>query len=187
MISSILLVYLLFPAVSNQKSLQDFDNNANSHHRHNQPRSSSLHTWTGIYLNSGNQKLTSYHQIKKIIGWYELKISPKEIVFSNDSRMESEFPTESPGGYVIHYICNYSISEDTIRIYKKDENDHSVAPRKVSGSHHELVLLLTKKDNKYYAASPDIEESENLVNSIRLKSTPPYRFYRFNINTINRQ
>ena len=143
--------------------------------------SSSLDSWTGIYLNSDNLQLTSYQEIKNRIGWYELKISSKEITFDNDSRMESEFPTESPGGYSIHYTCNYSISGNTIKLYAKDENDTS-SPKNISDSEKKPVLILNKKDNKYYAISSDIKDSESLVNSARAKSPSPYLFYRFDIN-----
>ncbi|UIR54670.1 hypothetical protein LZQ00_10320 [Sphingobacterium sp. SRCM116780] len=82
-----------------------------------------LEDWTGIYMNSDDQKLTSFKEIKNKIGWYELIISPTEIIFSNDSRMESEFPTASPGGYAINYKCDYHISNDTIKLYEKKEDD----------------------------------------------------------------
>ncbi|WP_160139946.1 hypothetical protein [Chryseobacterium sp. c4a] len=141
----------------------------------------SLEKWTGIYINSDNQKLSSYQEIKNRIGWYELKITPKEITFSNDTRMESEFPTESPGGYAINYDCDYNISGNTLKLYEKNENDTSPS-KNVSGNGQKLVLELTKKEGKYYAVSPDIQESENLDNAIRKKGNSPYLFYRFDIN-----
>ncbi len=144
----------------------------------------SLKDWTGIYLNSDNKKLTDYQKIKEKIGWYELKISPEKITFSNDDRMESEFPTESPGGYSINYDCDFNISENTIKLYEKNEDDTS-PPKSISGKEQKLILILTRKDNAFYGTSDDIKNAENLVNSARAKSKSPYLFYKFDLNTTN--
>lgn len=142
----------------------------------------SLKNWIGIYINSDNEKIKSYKEIKSRIGWYELKISSQEISYNNDERMESEFPTEAPGGRFINYKCDYNLSENTIRLYEKNENDTS-PPKNTSGKGQKLVLVLNKKDNNYYAESSDIKDAEGLVNSARAKNKSPYLFYKFDLNT----
>lgn len=142
---------------------------------------SALENWKGIYLNSDDQNITDYKEIKDRIGWYEVKITSNNITYINDSRMESDFPTESPGGFSINYNCDYMISGNTIKLYEKMENDSS-PPKNINEDGQKLVLELTKKGDKYYATSDDIKESENLINSIRGKTDPPYLFYKFDIN-----
>lgn len=143
----------------------------------------SLEKWEGLYLNSDNQQLFSYKDIKDRIGWYELKISPKEIVFNNDTRMESEFPADAPGGFSINYYCDYNIIGTTIRLYEKKENDTS-SPKFISEKGQKLVLELTKNGDgdKYYGKSNDILNTENLTNSTRVKSKSPYLFYKFGLD-----
>lgn len=143
----------------------------------------SLENWEGIYINSDNQNISTYKEIKDRIGWYEVKITQNQITYINDSRMESEFPTESPGGYSINYNCDYDISGNTIKLYEKNEN-YTSPPRKISGNGQKLVLELTKKQDKYYGNSVDIKAAENLTNSARAKNNPPYLFYKFDLKTV---
>lgn len=142
---------------------------------------SSLENWEGIYINSDNSELSTYQEIKDRIGWYEAKITKNKITYINDSRMESEFPSEAPGGYSINYDCDYNISGNTLKLYEKNESDTSPS-KNVSGNGQKTVLVLTKKDNRYYGVSPDIQESENLDNAIRKESNSPYLFHRFDIS-----
>jgi hypothetical protein len=146
------------------------------------PDTQSIEEWKGVYLNSDNPEISSQKEIKERIGWFEVKIAQNEITYTNDSRMESEFPTDSPGGYTINYKCDYSISGNTIRLYEKNDDDTS-PPKSNSGSGQKLVIALTKKDTKYYAVSADIKEAESLENSARAKSKSPYLFYRFDLIT----
>ncbi|MFC6269753.1 hypothetical protein [Frigoriflavimonas asaccharolytica] len=134
-----------------------------------------------MYINSDNQKLNTYSEIKSRIGWYEVKITPNEITYTNDDRMDSEFPSESPGGYPINYKCDYWIKGETIELYEKNE-DKSELPLKINGNKQKLVLTLLKKNNQFYGISPDISNSEKLVNSARSKNKSPYLFYRFDLN-----
>lgn len=137
-----------------------------------------LDRWVGTFINSDDESLKSYDEIKNRIGWYELIISPQEIIYHNDNRLESEFPTAAPGGYIIDYKCDYIISGDTIKIYKKDDKGLNT-PENISKSTQMPVLILFKKNDKYYGISSDIKDSENLVNSARIQNKSPYLFYKF--------
>ncbi|WP_306621465.1 DUF3828 domain-containing protein [Chryseobacterium ginsenosidimutans] len=116
-----------------------------------------LENWYGIYLNSDSQKLTTSESIMKKIGWYKLSIKQDEIIFESDQRMESEFPTESPGGIYINYKCDYKIVGDTIKLYEKTDDVNS-SPLEISKDNLQPVLILYKKDGKYYGISDDISE-----------------------------
>jgi len=123
---------------------------------------SNLDQWVGTFINSDDESLKSYDEIKNRIGWYELVISLNEITYHNDNRMESEFPTEAPGGYVIDYKCDYQISGDTLKLYKKQQNNTGTS--KSLNKTAQPVVLLFKQNNKYYGFSTDIKDSEKLIN-----------------------
>lgn len=145
-----------------------------------------LEKWYGVYLNTDIGKLTSYKGIIQRIGWYKLFIASDKITFECDKRMETDFPTEAPGGVVVKYKCDYHFSGDTLKLYKKKEGDNA-APEEISKTGSDPVLVLYKKNWKYYGLSEDIALSENMVNAIRVKSGPPYLFVKFNNNaTIGR-
>lgn len=161
-----------------EKWVEDIINRTNE----NKKEVSSLEKWEGIYINSDNSELSTYQEIKDRIGWYEVKITKNKITYINDTRMESEFPSEAPGGYSINYDCDYNISGNTLKLYEKNENDTSPS-KNVSGNGQKLILKLTKKENKYYGESVYIDAAENLTNSAREKSKRPYLFYKFDITT----
>lgn len=72
--------------------------------------------------------------------------------------MESEFPTEAPGGVYVNYKCDYKIMGDTIRLYEKLTNVDSI-PHNISGNDpFQPVLVLYKKGGKYYGFSDDIRK-----------------------------
>lgn len=141
----------------------------------------SLEKWIGTFINSDDENLNSYKEIKKRIGWYEVKISSKEILYQNDNRMESEFPTESPGGYSINYKCDYIISGDTIKLYEKAENDSQIS-KNLTESNQKPILTLFKKSNQFYGISSDITDAESLDNAARKRNKSPYLFYKFDLN-----
>ncbi|PWW30740.1 hypothetical protein [Chryseobacterium sp. AG844] len=138
----------------------------------------SLKMWYGTYLNSDSESLDSYETIIHKIGWYKLSIKTDEITFESDRRMESEFPTESPGGLYINYVCNYKIEGDTIKLFEKKDSTHK-KPFEIENTTVKPVLLLFKKNNKFYGISEDITESENLNNAVRGKGKSPYLFKKF--------
>lgn len=137
-----------------------------------------LKIWYGTYLNTDSEKLNSYESIMEKIGWYRLSIKSDEIIFESDRRMETDFPTEAPGGIYINYICDYKITGDTIKLFKKNNvtNKH---PLEINTSNNKPILILYKKDNTFYGISDDIKESEELDNSIRVKEKSPYIFKKF--------
>ncbi|RMZ59595.1 hypothetical protein D1632_08160 [Chryseobacterium nematophagum] len=135
-------------------------------------------SWKGTYLNSDNEKLDSYETIINRIGWYKLSIDSSQICFENDKRLESEFPTESPGGIYIKYNYDYKVSGDTLKLYEKTDNI-KIAPEKIS-INKKPDLVLFRKENKYYGISRDITESEGLPNAARSGSKPPFIFVKFN-------
>ncbi|MGR3856092.1 hypothetical protein [Chryseobacterium indologenes] len=138
----------------------------------------SLKMWYGTYLNSDSESLDSYETIIHKIGWYKLSIKTDEITFESDRRMESEFPTESPGGFYINYVCDYKIEGDTIKLFEKKDYTHK-KPFERENTTVKPVLLLFKKNNKFYGISEDITESENLNNAVRAKGKSPYLFKKF--------
>lgn len=137
-----------------------------------------LKDWYGTYLNTDSDKLTTYEGITQKIGWYKLSIKPDKIIFENDIRMESEFPTEAPGGIYINYPCDYRIAGDTIEIFKKDDDSGEEA-LEVNKTNNSPVLILYKKDDKFYGSSSYITDSEDLVNAARIKGKSPYLFRKF--------
>ncbi|WP_412850365.1 hypothetical protein ACL0VS_11965 [Chryseobacterium sp. PMSZPI] len=137
-----------------------------------------LKIWYGTYLNTDSEKLNSYESIMEKIGWYKLSIKSDEIIFENDRRMETDFPTEAPGGIYINYICDYKITGDTIKLFKKN-NVTNKNPLEINTSNNKPILILYKKDNTFYGISDDIKESEELDNSIRVKEKSPYIFKKF--------
>jgi len=140
-----------------------------------------LAKWYGLYLNTDADKLTSYKTIIQRTGWFRLSIKPDEIIFESDKRMETDFPTEAPGGIYISYKCDYQISGDTLKLYEKNEGE-SAAPRKLLKSNANPVLILFQNNGQYHGISEDIRLSENMTNAIRLKSGPPYLFRKFDTN-----
>ncbi|WP_261511314.1 hypothetical protein [Chryseobacterium paludis] len=138
----------------------------------------SLNAWHGVYLNTDIEKMESYASIIKRVGWYKLTIKADEITFESDKRMESEFPTESPGGLYINYKCNYKITGDTISLFEKTNNTDK-QPKEMNRINISPVLTLYKNGKKFYGISDDITESENLSNAIRIKVKSPYIFKKF--------
>lgn len=138
----------------------------------------SLKMWYGTYLNTDSESLNSYQKIIDKIGWYKLSIKTDEITFESDRRMESEFPTESPGGFYINYVCDYKIDGDTIKLFEKKDFAHK-NPVEIENPTVKPVLVLYKKDNKFYGISEDITESEDLDNAARVKGKSPYLFRKF--------
>lgn len=140
-----------------------------------------LQQWYGTYLNTDSKTMLDYDAIINKVGWYKLTVKEGEIHFESDERMESQFPTEAPGGYFINYKCDYKIVGDTLKLYKKDGNDSKVIPQQKIENSNAPDLILYKRGDKYYAISPDISESEDLINSIRSKSKTPYPFLKFDL------
>lgn len=59
---------------------------------------SNLQDWEGLYLNSDDKKLKTYQSIIDKVGWFKLKITAHEILFSADTRMRDDYPQTDPGG-----------------------------------------------------------------------------------------
>ncbi|KPH14551.1 hypothetical protein [Chryseobacterium sp. ERMR1:04] len=125
--------------------------------------------------------MLDYDAIINKVGWYKLTVKEGEIHFESDERMETQFPTEAPGGYFINYKCDYKIVGDTLKLYKKDGNDSKVIPQQKIVNSNAPDLILYKRGDKYYGISPNISESEDLINSIRSKSKAPYTFLKFDV------
>lgn len=143
--------------------------------------SNTLKDWEGVYLNSDNKSLKTYQSILNKVGWFKLKITAHEIIFSADTRMRDNYPQSDPGGVYINNSCNYYISNDTIEIYKKKYDDPNSTPVNIRGNKKDLLITLYQKDKVFYGTSDVIEDSEHYDNSARIKSRTPYQFYKFSL------
>ncbi|WP_185290820.1 hypothetical protein [Chryseobacterium lactis] len=145
--------------------------------------SNTLKDWEGLYLNSDDKNLKTYQSIIDKVGWFKLKITTYEILFSADTRMRDDYPQSDPGGVYINNRCNYYISNDndTIEIYKKEYNAPNSTPVNIRGDKKNLLITLYKKDKAFYGTSNVIEDSEQYDNSARIKGNAPYQFYKFSL------
>lgn len=137
-----------------------------------------LKTWYGTYLNTDSENVSTYDAILQRIGWYKLSIIKNKVIFENDIRMESEFPTEAPGGIYIKYLCDYKIIGDTIKLFRKDDapNEKSI---EINKTNNPPILILFKKGDKFYGSSSYITDAEDLNNAARIKGKSPYLFRKF--------
>lgn len=122
----------------------------------------SLKMWYGTYLNSDSEILNSYETIIHKIGWYKLSIKRGEITFESDRRMESEFPTESPGGFYINYVCDYKIDGDTIKLFEKKDSTHK-KPFEIESTTVKPVLLLFKKITNFMVYLKILQNQKILI------------------------
>lgn len=143
---------------------------------------SNLQDWEGLYLNSDDKNLKTYQSIIDKVGWFKLKITAHEILFSADTRMRDDYPQTDPGGVYISNRCNYYISNDnTIEIYRKEYDDPNSTPVNMKGKKEDLLITLYKKDKEFFGTSNVIKDSEQYDNSARIKSNTPYQFYKFSL------
>lgn len=145
----------------------------------NKLNKNSINDWFGTYLNSDNNNLSSYQDIKNRIGWYEIIIKSDIIVFKNDHSILNELPKyEQQFINTFDFNCNYQIKEDTLILYAKELEEQFTKP--VNEEKGTLLLKLYKKNNLFYGISNVIDSAENSEYNTREKSKPPYLFKKFN-------
>ncbi|SIT14134.1 hypothetical protein SAMN05421786_106196 [Chryseobacterium ureilyticum] len=168
--------------VLNGKKLDRFWYQNIAEKKFNDNFSNTLQDWEGLYLNSDDKKLKTYQSIIDKVGWFKLKITAHEILFSADTRMRDDYPQTDPGGVYISNRCNYYISNDnTIEIYRKEYDDPNNTPVNIKGKKEDLLITLYKKDKEFFGTSNVIKDSEQYDNSARIKSNTPYQFYKFSL------
>ncbi|WP_123912714.1 hypothetical protein [Chryseobacterium pennipullorum] len=169
--------------VLNGKKLERFWYQSISEKKFNDKFNNTLQDWEGVYLNSDDKNLKTYQSIINKVGWFKLKITTHEILFSADTRMRDDYPQSDPGGVYIKKKCDYYIlpNENTIEIYSKKYDDPNSGPVSIRGNKKDLLITLYKKDKVFHGTSNVIEDSEQYDNSARIKSNSPYQFYKFSL------